>query len=226
VDLFGALAVMFVVGAAYTQSKNTDLREAIKNCEEERRQMTAAQVAAEDLLTTARSFGDVPARFCDEGLEEASQVRDTVCLDVRLEFPLDSDEIRSDRDRERLAAIAEGLKTWINGFEEAQAESGGAGRVAKSQVQIVVEGHTDSTQPRGVTEGRTLFKYNWDLSARRASSVMHELGRSGLDQARYNLAAWGQADSDPLCHETADPKCQQQNRRTTIKIRFDSTRRR
>ena len=226
VDLFGALAVMFVVGAAYTHTKNTSLHGELEDCREQRRQMTEAQEAAQKLLTTAQGFGDVRARFCDEAFEEARQVRDTVCLDVRLEFPLDSDRIRSSRDRERLAAIARELKRWVDALEPSPDGGGAGGRIGKPQIQIVVEGHTDSTQPRTASDARTLFKYNWDLSARRASSVMHELARNGLEQAKYNLAAWGRADSDPLCEETADLDCQQQNRRTTIKVRIDSTRRR
>jgi outer membrane protein OmpA-like peptidoglycan-associated protein len=51
---------------------------------------------------------------------------------------------------------------------------------------------------------------------------MYELHAAGLNKDKYNLIAWGRADTDPRCASDS-PACLEKNRRTTIKVRFDSS---
>ena len=46
---------------------------------------------------------------------------------------------------------------------------------------------------------------------------------AGLNKDTYNLIAWGRADTEPRCASDS-PACLERNRRTTIKVRFDSSR--
>jgi outer membrane protein OmpA-like peptidoglycan-associated protein len=210
VDLFGGLGVVFVVGWMTASGDFDALRHENERFRASQRLMTRAQAQAEDLLgafSQSRAFGNVAVHPCSR--EEL----DAVCFDVQLEFALDSDRIQRESDRRMLASLALGLKRWL---DRADPES----REARRNLQIVIEGHTDSTQPKNAGAGRTRFKYNWDLSARRASSVMYELHEAGLRKEEYNLIAWGRADTEPRCREDS-PQCLEQNRRTTIKVRFD-----
>jgi len=215
VDLFGALVVIFIVGWMSASGRYEALQEENAQFRRSQRLMTRAQSQAEDLLTEfskTKDFGAVAVHPC------SADVRDAVCFDVQLEFDLDSDNISRETDRRRLAALARDLKAW---FDRPDPES----RESRRTLQVVIEGHTDSTQPKNAAAGRARFKYNWDLSARRASAVMYELHQAGLRKEEYNLIAWGRADTEPRCLEET-PECLERNRRTTIKVRFDYTRRR
>ncbi len=212
VDLFSALGVIFIVGWMTASGNFDTLWRENERFKSSQRLMTLSQAQAADLLEQfgdTHAFGNVAVEPCDAVL------RDAVCFDIQLEFDLDSDRIRREEDRQRLASLARALRQWFDQPDPARRE-------ARRNLQVVIEGHTDNTQPKNTMNPRSLFKYNWDLSARRASAVMYELHAAGLNKDDYNLIAWGRADTDPRCAENS-PHCLEQNRRTTIKVRFDSS---
>lgn len=137
-----------------------------------------------------------------------------ICINVTLEFETDADLLLP-AGQEQISRISEGLLRSFDGIPTTNKE------LARQCLQIVVEGHTDSSQPKRVTDERVRFKWNWDLSARRASSVLFAMKTNGISRdAGYNVSSLGAADSEPLCTEaTAD--CERTNRRTTIRLRFD-----
>ena len=134
-----------------------------------------------------------------------------VCFDIHITFSRDSDEI-SQEDVFRLREVCGLLKEAIRPY--------------RHEVQIVIEGHSDSVKPRNAKTPRFHFVYNWNLSSQRATSVLYELSRCGLNAPNYKVIALGYADSDPLCDERTLrgeklEACRQQNRRTTFRIRPD-----
>ncbi len=79
-----------------------------------------------------------------------------------------------------------------------------------SDVNIVVEGHTDDVPMRGTGP----IADNWDLSVKRATSIVKLLiNGSKIDPARISAA--GRAEYVPLNTEKT-PEARQQNRRTEI----------
>lgn len=77
-----------------------------------------------------------------------------------------------------------------------------------ADVDITVEGHTDNIPLRG-----SVIQDNWDLSAKRATSVVRILMAGGVAQDR--LQAVGRADSQPVAsNATEEGRCK--NRRTEI----------
>jgi len=76
---------------------------------------------------------------------------------------------------------------------------------------IVVAGHTDD---RPIHTSR--FRSNWELSASRAVTVIHELSRSGkLDKKRFQIAAFG--DTRPLA-DNSTPQGRAKNRRVEVTL--------
>ncbi len=53
--------------------------------------------------------------------------------------------------------------------------------------RIIIEGHTDNVPVSG-----GIYKSNWELSAARASSVLHVLIQQGLDPNRFIIAGYGE----------------------------------
>lgn len=121
-----------------------------------------------------------------------------VCVDVAVQFSPDKDNVPSDYG-ERLGQACEGLRKTVENHPK--------------ELEISIEGHTDSTQPKNTT-GRDLFLYNWRLSAMRASSVLYEFKTCGLAPPEYKIVALGYADTQPI---GTDDK----NRRTTFRLRPD-----
>ncbi len=78
----------------------------------------------------------------------------------------------------------------------------------KSDIDISVEGHTDNVPLHG-----QVIEDNWDLSAKRATSVLRILVAGGVPQNR--IQAIGRADTAPVADNTTDEgRCK--NRRTEI----------
>jgi chemotaxis protein MotB len=84
--------------------------------------------------------------------------------------------------------------------------------------EITVTGHTDSVPLSGGP-----FTDNWGLAAARASSVVRELGATGM-VAPTRLTAVSRGDSVPLADNTTE-EGRAQNRRIEIKIDFGTPRR-
>jgi chemotaxis protein MotB len=85
-----------------------------------------------------------------------------------------------------------------------------AASLRDSQVQIRIEGHTDSTP---ISTGR--YPSNWELSTARASSVLAKLIEHSVDPAR--LSASGYAGFQPIA-DNSTPEGRAQNRRVDIVI--------
>ena len=78
---------------------------------------------------------------------------------------------------------------------------------------IRVEGHTDSDP---IKRTRSLYASNWELSAKRAASVLHFLvGKCGLDSNRLYIAGFG--EYQPIASNNTK-KGKKQNRRVEIVI--------
>ena len=81
----------------------------------------------------------------------------------------------------------------------------------KSEGQIIVAGHTDNVP---ITSGR--FRSNWDLSASRATAVVHRLIEyGGLEAKRMTVQGYG--ESRPLV-ENDSPTNRSKNRRVEITV--------
>jgi chemotaxis protein MotB len=75
---------------------------------------------------------------------------------------------------------------------------------------ISVEGYTDN-----IPIETAIFRSNWDLSSARATSVVHELIKAGIDPLR--LSATGYGEYHPIA-DNNDEKGRFQNRRVTLVI--------
>jgi len=81
----------------------------------------------------------------------------------------------------------------------------------KTEGRVIISGHTDN-----VPIHTARFRSNWDLSAARAASVVHELTKiEGLDTSR--IAVQGLADSRPIAPNDT-PENRSLNRRVEISI--------
>ncbi len=125
-----------------------------------------------------------------------------VCVDVSIQFAIDESAVPPPF-ASSLAAACAGLKQALSHDP--------------SELEIAIEGHTDSTQAQNVPPGRARFLYNWDLSARRASSVLYEFKSCGIEPGPYRIVALGYADTQPI-------GTNRQNRRTTFRLRPDRDR--
>ena len=78
---------------------------------------------------------------------------------------------------------------------------------------IRIEGHTDSDP---IKRTRSIYASNWELSAKRAASVLHFLvGKCGLDSNRLYIAGFG--EYQPIASNKTK-KGKKQNRRVEIVI--------
>jgi flagellar motor protein MotB len=137
---------------------------------------------------------------------------DDTCIDLYIEFERNDALIKDPDDLAVLRSVSSSLKKAIKALPPEQ----------RKDIEIVIEGHTDKTQPSGSQlDERSQYLYNWDLSARRATSIAYELQRNGLTAKEYRIVAIGYADSDPICFE-GTPECDDRNRRTTIFLRGDT----
>jgi outer membrane protein OmpA-like peptidoglycan-associated protein len=198
------------------------------------RQSPAQQMAADVLANISKATREV--KPCSD---------QDLCVNLLLNFETGKDEIR----KEDLREIQRITSVLLGALQEQERKNPQLN--IKKLVRIVVEGHTDSRPLHYETREREQFTYNWNLSARRASSVMYALSQNnlGLKQG-YNVVSLGLASSEPArdpqdpdgkrdciaqrdvcaptddaCREAADShgpdRCDDMNRRTTIRIIFD-----
>ncbi len=133
---------------------------------------------------------------------------DDVLIHVDLHFDRNKATILSE-DRQKIEDACKSLKQL---FQE--------NKSWHRAVEIWIEGHTDSTQPVSAATARDRYLYNWDLSGRRADSVLYEFQTHGLDPRLYKIMAIGYADSRPLTGANAE-EGDRLSRRTTFRIRLD-----
>jgi chemotaxis protein MotB len=82
------------------------------------------------------------------------------------------------------------------------------------QFNILVVGHTDD-QPVAKASTRDKHANNWELSAHRATAVVSELSKYGLEEPRMGIA--GYSMHQPVAPNASEP-LRQQNRRVEIYI--------
>jgi len=134
-------------------------------------------------------------------------VGEDVFLDVALNFQVDQDTIQPN-DIQKIARACSALKSLFS-----------RDVVRKNEVDIWIEGHSDSSQPIQGSD-RERYLYNWRLSGNRAASVLHEFHRWGVDSGPggYRIFAIGFANTRP---RPGLPALSEQHRRTTFRIRPD-----
>lgn len=129
-------------------------------------------------------------------------------LDVRLNFELNKDEIL-EQDREKVSQACRAIRELLD-----------TGQLRPGELEIWIEGHTDSTQPRWTETERDRYLFNWRLSSSRAASVLYEFRSCGLAPSRNSpvrIFAIGYADTRPVAGESS----RDLQRRTTFRIRPD-----
>jgi len=99
------------------------------------------------------------------------------------------------------AAINADAQTLIKTFAET---------LQTTQVQIRVEGHTDSTP---ISNAK--FSSNWELSTARAANVLQKLVENGINPERLSAAGYG--GFQPLA-DNSTPEGRAQNRRVDVVI--------
>ena len=107
----------------------------------------------------------------------------------RIHFEFDKDRIRGDESFK----VMRDLTALLKAYPEIE--------------KIEVQGHTDSMGP---------VEYNWDLSRRRAASVVRYLGQLGLRGEQLSSCGYGETQ---LAEETPDETSHPDNRRVQFVIR-------
>lgn len=204
VDLFSALLIpafggLLLLSAAYKQRLETEVAvsELRKVTEDIHRQLQLAVSAQKNLNSRVRRCGD-----------------DT-CIDLYIHFPTNRAEMTDQEEQKALRELAIDLRRGLAQLPDAY----------RRDVEVIVEGHADSTQIRRTGNERYDYLYNWNLSAQRAAAVVYEFRSEGLtvEGDKYRIAAIGYADSQPLpdCRDNSD-RCNNLNRRTTLRLRVDT----
>lgn len=133
------------------------------------------------------------------------------CIDLYMHFGLNDDRITSNDERTSLEGTCKIIKDALDGLPAEQ----------RKDIALTIEGHTDSKQVSNRTDARTAYSFNWNLSAKRATSVLYVFQSCGLKPPDYKVVAIGYADSKKLCFEPTN-YCDDQNRRTTLLLHADS----
>jgi len=203
VDLFSALLIpafggLLLLSAAYKQRIESEvvISELRKVTEDIHAKLLLAVSEQAELKSRVRECGE-----------------DT-CVDLYIYFPTNEDKITKTNEKEALHNLAVDLKNGLDRLPDDY----------RRKIEVIVEGHADSKQIRTTGDPRRDYLYNWDLSARRASSVVYEFRTEGLTVDRYRIAAIGYADSQPVpeCDGKQSPECNDLNRRTTLRLRIDT----
>src|SRR5262249_16584344 len=146
---------------------------------------------------------------------KVGQCGEDICIDLYIHFRRDDDQIVNPEERRALESLCPLLKRSL---DELQADY-------RQDIDIFIEGHTDSQQNQNETDPLKHYRYNWDLSARRATTVAYVFKGCGLEPPDYQIVAIGYADSQPFpgC-DRVRPDCYDKNRRTTLRLRADTRR--
>jgi flagellar motor protein MotB len=225
VDLFAALLIasfggFIMLTGAYQQelSYSEEATQKLKNLQ----QQVATYQAAEDKIKKLRQEADRIFEQVRQSLSQDSSVPELrrcgedTCIDLYIHFEKDKDEIFDSAERGKLEKICPVLKQAL---EKLPADY-------RKDIEVIIEGHTDSRLPEKVTDPVARYRYNWDLSARRATSVAYVFQTTcGLNPPDYQIVAIGYADSQPFpgC-DRMKPECYDKNRRTTLRLRADTRR--
>ncbi|HZT59054.1 MAG TPA: OmpA family protein [Pyrinomonadaceae bacterium] len=205
-DLFSALLIATFAGfmmlsAAYQY--------ALGRYEKAEQEVSKVRQQANNLVTSIQ-------RALSQENAMAGHVRpcgEDTCIDFYIHFKTSDDRILRDDEKNSLGLACSSIKNAIDHQPPDQ----------RKDIEITIEGHTDSQQPQDITDPRELYLYNWNLSGRRATSVLYEFQKCGLAPPDYRVVAIGYADSKPLCSDTTK-ECLDSNRRTTLSLHADTKR--
>ena len=135
------------------------------------------------------------------------------CIDLYIHFKKDEDVIDNNAE---LSSLKNSCSAIRNAIDQLPPER-------KKDIEIIIEGHTDNQQPSESTDARVRYLFNWNLSGKRATSVLYEFQQCGLVPPEYQIVAIGYADSMPICKDD-NQACRDNNRRTTLRLRADTKR--
>ncbi|MDX2044366.1 MAG: OmpA family protein [Acidobacteriota bacterium] len=215
VDLFAALLIasfggfIMLTGAYQQELKLTE--EMQGELERIKGETTRLRQEAENISNQVRE-----SLKRDSNLQiKVGQCGEDICIDLYIHFELNGDQIVSLDERQALENLCPMLKKAL---DELKSDS-------RQDIDIFIEGHTDSQQPFGATDPEQLYRHNWDLSARRATSVAYVFQGCSLGPPDYQIVAIGYADTRPVpgC-DRVRPDCYDKNRRTTLRLRADTSR--
>lgn len=136
---------------------------------------------------------------------------DDTCIDLDIHFETGADGLTRGQE---LVAIERACSIIKDALDALPEES-------RKDIDLFIEGHTDRQPPRNARDERARFRYNWDLSSRRSTSVLHVFQQCGLKPSDYAILAIGYADSDPICPDGTE-ECYARNRRTTLRLRANT----
>lgn len=156
-----------------------------------------------------------------------------MCLQIPFRFRVNSDEL-GDNPADHTAVVKQvqaACKIYSNAVEVVLKEMDRKyphAKIERSDISLLIEGHTDKTLPSKELSERKQFLYNWDLSSRRAASVLYEFRLCGVSpDTEYSISSVGFAATRRVCKESnpKNPKeleeCNKQNRRTTLHIKVE-----
>ncbi len=159
---------------------------------EKRRELSAAIVAEQEKLSSAsKQLEDVLSPMIQENLVSVKKHDFWIELQMSSELLFTSG---SDQLSKRAAEVIKTIALVLNPLPNS----------------ISVEGYTDNIPIETV-----IFRSNWDLSSSRATSVVHELIKAGIDPLR--LSATGYGEYHPIA-DNKDEKGRFQNRRVTLVV--------
>jgi chemotaxis protein MotB len=166
-------------------------RKDIERQAQQLREMEAALKAKDEAMASLRN--KIATALNDFNPDELTVVHKDgkvyVSLEEKLLFASGKYDV-NEKGKQAIAKIAQVLKT------------------TDAQMDINVEGHTDNVPLKG-----QVIEDNWDLSVKRATSVVRLLIAGGLQAERIEAA--GRADTKPVAPNTTD-EGRRKNRRTEI----------
>jgi flagellar motor protein MotB len=188
-----------MLAAAYRQEKNS-----LKEREEALKQV---RLEANDIIEEIKKSLAEDSSMTNI----VRQCGDDTCIDLYIHFKEGDDFISNLTERQSLEKVCKVLKTTLDKIPTDR----------RNDINLVIEGHTNRHQPSEPLDPRSLFLFNWNLSSRRASSVLYVFQQCGLGPPAYTIQSIGYADSKPICHELTRG-CDDQNRRTTLLLHADT----
>lgn len=178
-------------------------------------------LALPDGPLAAQQHRPAPAESAGEGAGGGTEAGDGAALriadelSISLQSYLDQGLMRIRRDGDRVEI--EMAERMLFGSGEARLSTDAlvplralARTLARIPSHLQVEGHTDN-----IPISTAAYPSNWELSAARAASVVHFLGRSGVEP--YRMSAVGLGEHRPIA-ENSDAKGRAANRRVKVVV--------
>ncbi len=197
------------------QQSQEQLRQSSDNLEKKNKQIADQQI---EIATARRDIEMQAARLRE--MEAALRQKDSAMVQLRNSIAgalrgFNPDELTVvHRDGKVYVSLEEKLLFASGKYDVNEKGRNAISKIAQvltttdEQIEINVEGHTDNVPLRG-----DIIADNWDLSVKRATSVVRILVSGGLPATR--LQAVGRADTMPIASNDTDDG-RRRNRRTEI----------